>query len=415
MLYYAGHGFVSEDEESGLKIAAIEEGNGTYGDPQAFFPDVMRLLHVAHGDVLLIIDCCYAARAFSRQRHGKRKFELLASSLSLAPAPGQPQSFTAALIKVLRRLLKEPEYKNGVSTSILYRELYHSEELTKFKPLLFDQSQFDYGKIWLRPRIKSSTAVNTPMPGSDTTLDLRLHLSLTKKELMDEKRVGLTMNRLARALQYLPDVQLIDFLELNAGDAEVRMFLQASRRLTTVKKVIRILKERVKDRRRRKLEMEAQDPKRPLPRPPSFAEHLLKPDISATQDWSDGVAQFSDGKKIAVTPIIEEDTSRPQPHVHERRRTFWIPHIVYLTYILDFTGIWITVARLFGAQNDEKSEAVHRQDVNALQRPMYSSEETHLAREWKRRRFKRLLPRERMFWLCLVMGMLWYRQEICNL
>jgi hypothetical protein len=245
VLYYAGHGFEGvDDEESGLRIAAIDEGNGKYGDPQAFFPDVMRLLHVAHGDVLLIVDCCYAARAFSRQRYGKRKFELLASSLAKAPAPGKPGSFTSALIKVLGRLLKDPETKNGISTSILYRELYHCSDLLQlqFKPLLFDQSHFDYGKIWLRPRDKLPKASTAPEIRSDTTLDLRLHLSLSKDDLMNERRVGLAMNDLARALQYLPEVQLIDFMELNAGDAEVAMFLNASRRLTTIKKVIRVLK-----------------------------------------------------------------------------------------------------------------------------------------------------------------------------
>jgi hypothetical protein len=121
---------------------------------------------------------------------------------------------------------------------LLYRKLYHCPELLEpeFEPLLFDQSQFDYGKVWLRPRVSLFAALNVAMPHSGTALDLRLHLSLTKKELMDENRVGLAMNRLARALQYLPEMHLIDFLELNAGDAEVRMFLIASRRLTIVKK-----------------------------------------------------------------------------------------------------------------------------------------------------------------------------------
>lgn len=421
VLYYAGHGFPGvEDKESGLTIAAIEEGNGKYGDPQAFFPDVMRLLHVAHGDVLLIVDCCFAARAFSRQRHGKRKFELLASSLEMAPAPGQPGSFTAALIKVLKRLLSESEYKTGISTSILYRELYHSPELSKYKPLLFDQSQFDYGKIWLRSRVPASALVDPALPRPDTTLDLRLHLSLNKAELTNENRVGLAMNRLARQLQYLPEVQLIDFLELHAGDAEVLMFLKASRRLTIVKKVIRILRDRVKERKRRKLEVEASDPKRTLPRPPSFAEHLLKPALSATQDWGMGVAQLSNGKEIPVKPgpnahPQQQDISLPHPHVHQRQRTLWIPGIVYLEYILDFTGIWNAMAHLFGSNTDEGSEVVRKQDEKVFQRSPSPSDNRSSAREWKYHRFKPIRIRERILWLFLVACLLWWKQQSCSM
>jgi hypothetical protein len=166
--------------------------------------------------------------------------------------------------------------------------------------------------------------------------------------------------------------------------------------------VIRILKNRVKERKRRKLELEAQDPMRPLPRPPSFAEHLLKADTSVTQDQSDGIAQFSDTEDIAVRPIAKFPTgkdamSQPQPHVHERRRTFWIPGIIYLTYIHDFTGVWIVVARLLGSQHDEKSETAHTHDMKAPQRPLYSPDETYIGREWKHHCLKRVLPRERMF------------------
>jgi hypothetical protein len=176
----------------------------------------------------------------------------------------------------------------------------------------------------------------------------------------------------------------------------------------------------VKERKRENLELEAQDPKRPLHRPPSFAEHLLKNDTtSATQDWSGGVAQFSNGQEVAVKPILnlhpdKQDTARSVAHVHERRRTLWIPGIVYLTYILDFTGVWNAVARLLGSQHHEKSETVHTHDVKALQKPLYSSDDTYMGREGKHHHLKRVLPRERMFWLCVVLGMLWYRRELCN-
>ena len=317
VLYYAGHGF--EDEETGLSIAAIDEGDGEHGDPRAFFPDVMRLLHVARSDVLLIIDCCYASKAFLSGRHGRRKFELLASSMSLSPSPGRQGSFTAALIEVLKNLLKEPKHQHGFSTSILYSHLYHYPDLAKYKPLLFDQSQFDYGKIWLRPQ-RSAANVEMLVKPSDVVLDLKIHMSLTK-----EDPVGLAMNELAKALQYLPHVHHIDFEQLHAGDEDVAMFLQALRRASNVKKAIRLLKERVKKRKRE--ELEAGDPMRRIQRPPSFNQYLTKIPSSSTQDWSSGVAEFSNGTVVPVKSSSRrqsEQINQTQQHLqsHLRRRAF---------------------------------------------------------------------------------------------
>jgi hypothetical protein len=418
VLYYAGHGFEDEQEKSGLSIAAIDEGNGEHGDPRAFFPDIMRLLHVAHSDVLLIIDCCYASKAFLSERHGRRKFELLASSMSLSPSPGKPGSFTAALIKVLKTLLSEPEHKRGFSTSILYSRLYHYPYLEKYKPLLFDQSQFDYGKIWLRPQ---RPPANQEMlaKSSDVALDLKIHLNLTK-----EDPVGLAMNELAKALQYLPHVHHIDFLQLHAGDEDVAMFLQALRRASNVKKVIRILKEKVKERKRK--ELEAGDPMRRIQRPPSFNQYLTKIPLSSTQDWSASVAKFSNGTVVPMKPNSSNQNQQLAPiqtplQSHQRRRAFWIPGIVYVRYIIDFTGIWFAVARLFdkgGGRVPEQGVDPSRKLVNGLPLVPRNSDTrsntdfdvTDSGREWKYRRRRRLKERiaERIFWfMCICAVYMW--------
>ncbi len=295
ILYYGGHGY--EDQKAGLGIAAMYEGNGEYGDPQAFFPDIMRLLHVANSDVLLIIDCCYAAKAFSNERHGRRKFELLVSSTLKSPSPGLRGSFTAVLIEALETLLKESEHKKGFSTSVLYSRLYHHPDLETYKPLLFDQSHFDYGKIWLRPH-QSPVDGEIMMHPSDVVLDLSIHLSLAKEDPV--RRVGLAMNQLAKGLQYLPHVSHIEFQELHAGDADVEMFLLGVSRATVVRKVIHKLRERVKERKSKLLDEEFAGPGRKLNRPPSFHQHLLKTETSATQDWSSGIAQFSNGTEVPV-------------------------------------------------------------------------------------------------------------------
>ena len=412
VLYYAGHGF--EDEDTGLSITALDEGDGEHGDPRAFFPDVMRLLHVARSDVLLIIDCCYASKAFLSGRHGRRKFELLASSMSLSPSPGKPGSFTAALIKVIRKLLKEPKHKHGFSTSILYSHLFHHPELAKYKPLLFDQSQFDYGKIWLRPQ-SSGANVEMLVKPSDVVLDLKIHLSLSK-----EDPVGLAMNELAKALQYLPYVHHIDFSQLHAGDEEVAMFLQALRRASNVKKAIRLMKERVK--RRKREELAASDPMRRIQRPPSFNQYLTKIPSSTTQDWSCGVAEFSNGTVVPVknSPRLQSEpinhTQQPL-QVHLRRRAFWIPGIVYVRYIVDFTGIWYAVARVFDGQAGLEPN-VDGQPIVSSPSHTKSTVVPHQddqGREWKRRRRRRLKERiaERLLWfLCLCAALLWKSGKI---
>jgi hypothetical protein len=407
VLYYAGHGF--EDlEKAGLSIAAIDEGDGEHGDPRAFFPDVMRLLHVAHSDVLLIIDCCYASKAFLRERHGRRKFELLASSMELSPAPGKPGSFTAALIKVLKHLLSSPEHCRGFSTSILYSHLYHYPDLEKFKPLLFDQSQFDYGKIWLRPQRAPATPEMTVKP-SDVALDLKIHLNLTK-----EDPVGLAMNELAKALQYLPHVHHIDFLRLHAGDEEVAMFMQALGMVSNVKKVIRILKERVKERKRR--ELEAAEPMRRMHRPPSFNQYLTKIPSSSTQDWTAGVANFSNGTVIPMKTTSSDQKQSPAPNQkplqsHQRRRAFWIPGVFYVRYIVDFTGIWFTMAQFFDKilwhmpEPELSSSQKQRDDLklDIKTKESTSNITTASGREWKHRRRRHLMPMvERVFWLLCV-------------
>lgn len=109
-------------------------------------------------DQLVILDSPYSAKAFTRDRIRKSKFELMTSAAHnvISPGPELPQSFTRHLNDVITRLLKDNP--KGFSTSHLYSEVYHTVPLDKpYKPLLFDQAQHDLGKIWLRPRITYPT------------------------------------------------------------------------------------------------------------------------------------------------------------------------------------------------------------------------------------------------------------------
>lgn len=159
----------------------------------------------------MIIDCCFAAKAFGRESIGKRKFELLTSAAAHeeSVAPQFEGSFTSNLNKVLRKLLVE--HPNGFSTSHLYRELYHAE--VKTKPLLFDQSRYSFGRVWLRPQIPP------PKPNEKGKTLLKLTLRLNGEPH------GAVMNELATHLQYLPHTDEVRIENLSAPIEHLENFM----------------------------------------------------------------------------------------------------------------------------------------------------------------------------------------------
>ena len=160
----------------------------------------------------MIIDCCFAAKAFARESIGKRKFELLTSAAAdkESDAPSLPGSFTSKLNRVLRDLLVDNP--NGFSTTHLYRELYHA--LPRTKPLLFDQSRHSFGKIWLRPQV--------PPPEPNVKRESIL-LELTLR--LNGEPHGAVMNELASHLQYLPHIDEVRFKNLYAPKDQLENFM----------------------------------------------------------------------------------------------------------------------------------------------------------------------------------------------
>ena len=420
VLYYAGHGFAGteeSDDEDQLNLAPRIMGDAEIGSPQTLFSDVVNLLRATTSDVLLIVDCCFASRSFSNRELGRRKFELLASSMDLSPSPGKPGSFTTALIDVTNELLEKKKYQRGFSTSILYRHLYHHSSLKQFKPLLFDQSQFDYGKIWLRPRLTSSTSAVTTNR-SDVSLDLKVHLKLTPHD-----EIGLAMNELAKGLQYLPHVHRIDFEELHAGDDDVAMFLNVLGRATMVKKVIQRLKERVALRRQaEQMQQESEDPAVGLSRPASFYGVVNRTPPSSTQNWNFEFAQFSNGTRVPekISWVFQRGRSAVSNHVHQRRRAFRIPHMISVSYMFDFTIFVHTMLGMIGLRRESKSdeqrdgsvEGINDQDQynlhddKSLQKGQYGHDILPPNGNQARRR---ILPRERFMWAMFVALLLYMK------
>ena len=212
IIYYAGHGYPGQETGS-FKLAAKVNGDAD-GDPRVFFNDIEACLRAPDCDQLVIIDCCYSARAFARHHIGRRKFELLTSTAHdrMSDAPGLPESFTQTLNEVLRDLLKQNP--RGFSTSHLFREIYH--RIPHKKPLHFDQSRHSYGKIWLRPQGQPAN----PSIDEGEPIYLKLDLKLNKPP------EGAVINELASSLQFLPHVDEIKVKEIWAPRKRISDFMR---------------------------------------------------------------------------------------------------------------------------------------------------------------------------------------------
>ena len=251
--------------------------NEGLGDPTAFFSDIRTCLRLPRCDQLMILDCCYAAKAFAREHVGKRKFELLTSSAHdlKSPAPYLEHSFTRALYEALKRLIEENP--QGFSTSHLYREVYHTMPASKEtqkpnpKPLLFDQARHSLGRIWLRPQVLSDRPPRATEEGRYLKLTFRLN----------ESPDLAVMNELALHLQFLPHVDQVRFEDLYAPKEQITDFMRLVFLAAKLKPLVRKLHAR--RQRRNLLAVVDQTEKKP---PASLIElHMGSPGRPAC-DWS---------------------------------------------------------------------------------------------------------------------------------
>ena len=176
------------------------DGNG---DPSVFFNDIRTCLRQPDCDQLVILDCCFSASAYSPDRVGKRKFELLTSAAHDAesPAPRFEGSFTRALNQALQKLLEKND--SGFLAYDLFSELYHTVPKDSPRPHWFDQSSHDYGKIRLRPH-NFTAAATTERQTSLFNFTLRINVE-------PEDAI---IHELARGLSFLPYVNEVRYGKL---------------------------------------------------------------------------------------------------------------------------------------------------------------------------------------------------------
>ncbi|KAI4163936.1 MAG: hypothetical protein LQ342_002433 [Letrouitia transgressa] len=296
IIYYGGHGYVGGETQS-LKLSAKIEADGD-GDPTLFFNDVLACMRLPACDQLVIVDCCFAANAFSRYQVGKRKCELVTSSgYNLVPSPRQEGSFTKTLHQTLSRLLDDNP--KGFITSTLYREIYHDIP-HKVKPWLFDLSRLDYGRIWLRPQLPAEP----PKTGND---EGSTFLKLTLK--LNREPNAVVMNQLAMGLQYLPNVDEIRFDSLHAPKRRLEDFITLVVRAQKLRPLIRKLYAKLQLRKLRKM----------APSGSEFKKLFLNQKVSPTYDWSSVLSDKNSSlsspsiqhrKKSVTWPPTQEDTPR---------------------------------------------------------------------------------------------------------
>lgn len=204
--------------------------------PHVSFREICDRMGKAETDMLLIVDSCFAAGAFSDQPFGGRKCEVFCSiaEKDWARAPGMDGSFTKILTNTLEYMIQEtPE---GFSTSDLYRRVYQQQHRTR-KPFHFTNSKFDFGRIWLRPCSKKTFEVPND---SEWSIDVRFHL--TKSIDMTE------LNKVVKALQWIPFVQMVKMQSMRSPSDKLNEFIRTAFLANRLRPVLA--------RVRRKLELE---------------------------------------------------------------------------------------------------------------------------------------------------------------
>ncbi|KAH7021781.1 hypothetical protein B0J12DRAFT_388924 [Macrophomina phaseolina] len=316
IIYYGGH--ANKGKSNILQLSRnvqdhIADGSEDRSEFLLEFPEITRPLRLPDTDHLLIVDCCFAAKAFSRQELGKRKFELLSSAPPSKEAlgPAYVNSFTKNLTATLEELLEEKGDK-GFTTSLLYRKLYFQQHDT-IKPFLFDQSPNNYGRIWIKPlthKHAQRNGISNSEKKSQVAVDIRLQLSrMPDNELMRE---------LASNMQYLPHVKQMEFQHLHAPEQQLNEFMLTLRKIQTLKPLVRKLRQRLEEKRIKRKEEEGMAPS-PIIRRASTLE--ISDKTKELYDWP-GQLQSRSGN---VTPKPRTPTSEDNLRISDHSIMYRVP------------------------------------------------------------------------------------------
>jgi hypothetical protein len=220
IVYYTGHG-VYHDDKRYLELAACDNPQNSKGfirDAKANWNKVEEKLkeEEVEGDVLTILDTCYASNLVKKS--GKRepkKFELVAACSidQTTDAPGK-YSFTRALIDGLKELLAK--HKEPISTFFLVQSINLSKYRTKVPAHVWARNDSPEQHIYLaplkpnQPNTTQATNYRAP-PGSYLSLRFGLRDPCLNKEQIIYMTKTLSTALFNKKLLGLSKVEFLDF------------------------------------------------------------------------------------------------------------------------------------------------------------------------------------------------------------
>lgn len=262
--------------------------------PHISFKAICEEIRTSETDILLIVDSCFAAGAFTDQPFSGRKCELFCSiaEKDWARAPGQQGSFTKILTNTLEKMIGEtPE---GFSTSDLYRRVYQQQHQAH-KPFHFTQSRFDFGRIWLRPcrqKDKATEVLNDSM----YTIDVRFQF--TKSLDMPE------LNKVVKALQYIPYVQMVTMQSMHSPNDDLRKFIRTVYLANRLRPVLARVRRSLELKRARQLCRTSSTPPSPAATT-SEQFHFGAPRDVGLFDWSKAQAVTKDEERLTSDQYLK--------------------------------------------------------------------------------------------------------------
>ncbi|KAH3915673.1 hypothetical protein HBI56_146780 [Parastagonospora nodorum] len=198
IVYYTGHAAQVADPIKGrrLRLSATRDWDESMGghQPIAFWDEAEKPLKTkAKGDVLTILDCCFASTAAVKSDDEWRTYQLLAASAvegkTTGPGPG---SFTEALCDSLEQLLEEST--DGTFSVFKLEETINTKRTEK-AALMWDRLKKHKRSVELGPLKKIDIKKNSPSQYKKPELaSLNLRFSLTTDDLSNTQ-----IDTLARA------------------------------------------------------------------------------------------------------------------------------------------------------------------------------------------------------------------------
>ncbi|KAF2789869.1 hypothetical protein K505DRAFT_252417 [Melanomma pulvis-pyrius CBS 109.77] len=300
IVYYTGHGVYREDR-SYLELTAFEDPDSNKGsrfkkEAHANWNSAEAFLRsdVVEGDVLTILDTCYASNHTKSGNDESRTFELLSACAinETTAAPGK-RSFTRALLVALDKLLKEfgdkPFTTARLNQDILRNPLRHgspsqlwlyNERHVRLAPL----------KPWKDRKQKSFPLALSHPPRGYLTLRFAL-----RHDSLNREQIEFLTKKLSEAFNNKQVIGLrrIDWLGLKP--ARTTPFGRAALALFAMSQWTRIVKKKREERRLQSTVDNVRLPRDMSVEPPEFAP---SPTRKRTHDVIDDLPKSKRGSLV---------------------------------------------------------------------------------------------------------------------